>query len=174
MITKRSIKGLFIFFSALLLLYLQFGCLNFQKDPELKFSMDKVEEIDGVIKTLYENGQFSGVVLVSVKGEVVYKKAVGYANLEDKIPNTCDTKFRIASFTKPFTALLILQLVEDGRIKLDGKLIDYLPEFTVKGGEKITIHQLLTHTAGITGEWRIPDLVDIEKKIIHVRNYSSV
>ena len=164
MITKRSIKGLFIFLSALLLLYLQFGCSYFQKDPELKFSMDKAKEINQVVKTLYKNGQFSGAVLVSVKGVVVYKNAVGYANLKDSILNTCDTKFRIASFTKPFTAMLILQLVEDGRIKLDGKLTDYLPEFTVKGGEKITIHQLLTHTAGITGEWRIPDLVDIEKK----------
>jgi len=164
MITKRSIKGLFIFLSALLLLYSPFGCSYFQKDPELKFSLDKVEEIDRVIKALYENGQFSGVVLVSVKGKVIYRNAVGYANIEDNILNTCDTKFRIASFTKPFTAMLILQLVEEGKLDLDGKLTESLPEFTVKGGEKITIHQLLTHTAGITGEWRIPDLVDIEKK----------
>lgn len=162
--TKKSIKGLFIFLLSLLLVYLQFGCLYFQKDPELKFTMDKVEEIDRVIKTLYENGQFSGAVLVSVKGKVIYRNAVGYANIEDSILNTCDTKFRIASFTKPFTAMLILQLVEEEKLDLDGKLTEYLPEFTVKGGEKITIHQLLTHTAGITGEWRIPDLVDIEKK----------
>jgi CubicO group peptidase (beta-lactamase class C family) len=60
--------------------------------------------------------------------------------------------------------MLILQLVEEGKLDLDGKLNEYLPEFIVKGGEKITIHQLLTHTAGITGEWRIPDLADIEKK----------
>jgi len=164
MITKRGITRLSIFLSASLLLFSQFGCSYFQKDPELKFSIGKVGEIDQVIKTLYENGQFSGAVLVSVKGDIVYKNAVGYANLNDSILITCDTKFRIASFTKPFTAMLILQLVEDGRIKLDGRLIDYIPEFTVKGGEKITVHQLLTHTAGITGEWRIPDLIDIEKK----------
>ena len=162
--TNKRIKEFFIFLSILLLLYSQFGCSYFQKDPVLKFFMDKVEEIDQVVKTLYENGQFSGAVLVSVKGDIVYKNAVGYANLKDSILNTCDTKFRIASFTKPFTAMLILQLVEDGRIKLDGRIIDYIPEFTVKGGEKITVHQLLTHTAGITGEWRIPDLKDIEKK----------
>ena len=101
--------------------------------------------------------------MVSIKGEIVYKKAVGYADIEDSIQNTVDTKFRIASFTKPFTSMLILQLVEDGLINLDGKLIEYLPKFTVKGGEEITIHQLLTHRAGITGESRIPNLIDIEK-----------
>lgn len=162
--TKKSIKGLFIILSVLVLLWLNFGRLYFQKDPELIFSIDKVEEIDRVIKTLYENGQFSGVVLVSVKGEMIYRNAVGYANIEDSILNARDTKFRIASFTKPFTVMLILQLVEEGKLDLDGKLTEYISEFVVKGGEKITIHQLMTHTAGITGEWRIPDLVDIEKK----------
>ncbi|MBN1471587.1 MAG: beta-lactamase family protein [Syntrophaceae bacterium] len=164
MITKKGILRLFLFLSTALFLYSQFGCSSFWKDPELKFSMDKVEEIDRVVQTLYENGQFSGAVLVSVNSEVVYKNAVGYADIEEGILNTCDTKFRIASFTKPFTAMLILQLVEAGKLDLDGKLIEYLPGFTVNGGEKITIHQLLTHTAGIAGEWRIPDLAGIEKK----------
>ena len=147
----------------ILLVGSQFGCVNFKNDPELKFSNDKIAEIDQVIETLFGNNQFSGTVLVSVKGKVIYKNAVGYANIKDSILNTCDTKFRIASFTKPFTAMLILQLVEDGVIELEGKLTKYLPEFTVKGGEKITIDQLLTHTAGITGESRIPNLIDIEK-----------
>ena len=171
MITKSSIKKLFIFLSSLLLVYLQFGCSYFQKDPELKFSMDKVEEIDHVVKTIYNNDQFSGIVLVSVKGDVVYKSAVGYANLEDSIPNTCDAKFRIASFTKPFTSMLILQLVEDGVIKLDGKLIEYLPEFTVTSGDKITIRQLLTHRAGITGHPRISNLIDIEQQYYTRRDF---
>jgi len=148
---------------SILLLFTQSNCTYLQKDPDLNLTEGTVEKIDEVIQTLYQNDQFSGVVLVSVKGDVIYEKAVGYANLEDSIPNTLDTKFRIASFTKPITAMLILQLAEDGLIKLDGKLTDYLPEYTVKGGEKITIHQLLIHTAGITGHPRIPDLLDIEK-----------
>jgi len=161
--TTGSINKLFLFLVLLLVLTTQFGCAYLHNDPPLDFSEEKIKEIDNVVNTLYENGQFSGAVLVSIKGKVVYKNAVGYANIEDSIPNTCDTKFRIASFTKPFTAMLILQLVEDGQISLDGKLTDYLPEFTVDGGDKITIDQLLTHTAGITGESRIPDLIDIEK-----------
>ncbi len=163
MTTGKSINKLSFFLSALMVTITLFGCSCFRNDPPLDFSEEKIKEIDKVVNTLYENGQFSGAVLVSIKGKVVYKNAVGYANLEDSIPNTCDTKFRIASFTKPFTAMLILQLDEEGKLLLDGKLTDYLPEFTLDGGDEITIHQLLTHTAGITGESRIPDLIDIEK-----------
>jgi CubicO group peptidase (beta-lactamase class C family) len=122
------------------------------------------QEIDEIVRTIYENGQFSGAVLVAVNGNIIYNDAFGYANIEDRILNTSDTKFRIASFTKPFTAMLILQLVEDGNLQLDGKLTQYLPEFPKEKGQNITIHQLLTHTAGITGESRITDLIDIEKE----------
>jgi len=160
---KLSTKIFLFFIIFCLVLIVRFGCTYFLYEPELDFSNDKIKEIGQVIETVYENGQFSGAVLVSVRGEVVYKNAVGYANLEDSILNTCDTKFRIASFTKPFTTMLILQMVEDGQIKLDGKLINYLPEFKVNGADKITVHQLLTHTAGITGHPRIPNLLDIEK-----------
>jgi CubicO group peptidase (beta-lactamase class C family) len=138
--------------------------MEFQNHPEFKFSVKDIEEIDIVVKTLYENEQFSGAVLVSVKGKVIYQNAFGFANIEDSIPNKVNTKFRIASFTKPFTVMLILQLMEDGKIELEGKLTDYLPEYTVDGSDKITIYQLLTHTAGITGHPRIPNLIDIEKK----------
>ena len=71
------------------------------------------------------------------------------ANMEWSIPNTPDTKFRLGSITKQFTAMLTLQLVEQGKIKLDGKISDYLPDYRKDIGEKVTIHQLLTHTSGI-------------------------
>jgi len=160
---KKNIKPL-NFLLLLIFIGFQFGCSNFQNKSKLNFTNDKIEEIEQVVETLYENGQFQGVVLVSVRGEIIYKKAVGYANIKDSIPITLETKFRIASFTKPFTAMLILQLVEDELIKLDDKLIDHLPEFNIKGAENITIRQLLTHTAGITGHPRIPNLLDIEKQ----------
>lgn len=162
--TQNRIRKFLLILISILLLNTLYNCSNFRKDPDLNLPENSIEKIDEVIQTLFENDQFSGTILVSVKGKIIYKNAVGLANMKDSILNSCDTKFRIASFTKPFTAMLILQLMEDGQIELEGKLTDYLPEFTVKGGENITIHQLLTHTAGITGEWRIPDLVDIEKK----------
>jgi len=166
-----SNKIILLFLISLFLAITQFGCTYFTNEPKLSFTKDKVKEIDHVVKTIYNNGQFSGIVLVSVKGDVVYKSAVGYANLEDSIPNTCDSKFRIASFTKPFTSMLILQLVEEGLIKLDGKLIEYLPEFTVAGGDKITIRQLLTHRAGITGHPRISNLIEIEQQYYTRRDF---
>ena len=166
-----SNKIILLFLLSLFLTIIQFGCTYFQTEPQLSYSKDKVKEIDHVVKTIYNNGQFSGIVLISVKGDVVYKSAVGYANLKDSIPNTCDAKFRIASFTKPFTSMLILQLVEDGVIKLDGKLIEYLPEFTVTSGDKITIRQLLTHRAGITGHPRISNLIDIEQQYYTRRDF---
>lgn len=140
------------------------GCQNQSNNSTLFFSENTEKKINQIVNTLYENDQFSGAVLVSINGKIIYKDGVGYANIEDSIPNTCDTKFRIASFTKPFTAMLILQLVEEGKLELDGKLTQYLPEFPKEKGENITIHQLLTHTAGITGESRIPNLIDIEKE----------
>lgn len=143
---------------------LMFGCSYFNPGAVLPPSNTMGEEIEEIVSRIYQNGQFTGSVLVSVKGEIVFKKGFGYARIEDSIPNSCNTKFRIASFTKPFTVMLILQLVEDGKLELDGKLTDYLPEFPKEKGKDITIHQLLTHTAGITGEWRIPNLIDIEKE----------
>lgn len=162
--TQNGCRKLATILISIVVFFTQNSCSYFLKEPDLSLAENEDEKIEEVIQTLYKNGQFSGAVLVSVKGKVIYKKAVGYANIEDSIPNTPATKFRIASFTKPFTAMLILQLIEDELIKLDGRLTDYLPEFTVEGGKQITIHQLLTHTAGVTGEWRIPDLADIEKK----------
>jgi len=160
----KKIFIILIILTISILATVRLGYRYFDSVSDLSLPENVEKEISKIINTLYENGQFSGTVLVSVKDDIIYKKAVGYANLEDSILNTCDTKFRIASFTKPFTAMLILQLAEEGKLKLDGKLTQYLPEFPKEKGEDITIHQLLTHTAGITGESRIPNLIDIEKE----------
>jgi len=153
-----------LYFQILFIYFVMGGCSFLSSEPTLTISDNTKKEIDQVVQRVYENGQFSGAVQVGVNGKIVYKNAVGYANIEDSIPNSCSTKYRIASFTKPFTAMLILQLVEDGKLELNGKLTQYLPQFPEEKGKDITIHQLLTHTAGITGESRIPDLIDIEKE----------
>ena len=80
---------------------------------------------------------------------MILKKGYGYANFEWKIPNTPDTKFRLASVTKQFTAMLIMQLVERGKISLDDPVVTYLPQYPKPQGEKVTIRHLLTHTSGI-------------------------
>ena len=112
-------------------------------------AQNKVQKIDDLLKTYTNYQQFNGTVLVAEKGKVVYKKGHGMANMEWGIPNSPDTKFRIGSVTKQFTAALIMQLVEEGKVKLDGKITDYLPDYRKDTGGKVTIHQLLNHTSGI-------------------------
>ncbi len=113
------------------------------------FSQDKVQKIDELAQKYHELGQFNGALLVAEGGKVIYAKGFGFADVEKKIPNAADTKFRLASVTKQFTATLIMQLVEKGKIKLDGKLSDYLPYYRKDIGDKITIHQILSHTSGL-------------------------
>jgi CubicO group peptidase (beta-lactamase class C family) len=82
------------------------------------------------------------------------------ANMEWGIPNTPDTKFRLGLITKQFTAVLTLQLVEQGKIKLDAKVSAYLPDYRQDIGQKVTVHQLLTHTSGIPSYTGQPGFFD--------------
>ncbi len=112
-------------------------------------AQDRAAQIDDLMKKYHEFGQFNGSVLVAENGRVIYKKGLGWANMEWKVPNEADTKFRLASITKQFTAAAILQLVEQGKIKLDGTITDYLPDYRKDTGDRVTIHHLLNHTSGI-------------------------
>jgi len=117
----------------------------------------KVQAIDSLMSTVTQNGQFNGAVLVAEHGSVIYKKGFGYANMELKVPNQPDTKFRLGSITKQFTATLILKLAEQGKLKLDGKVSDYLPQYSKTNGSRITIHELLTHSSGIPNYTDFPN-----------------
>lgn len=89
---------------------------------------------------------------VTYKGEIVYARTFGYAQVESQLAANVYTPFHIASLSKPFTAVAIAQLVEQGKLKLDDKLVTYLPEFSEipdERYEQITIRQVLTHTSGI-------------------------
>lgn len=110
---------------------------------------NKAAKIDEVMTAANRHRLFNGSVLVAENGKVIYKKGFGKANMEWNIPNTPDTRFRLGSITKQFTATLVLQLVQQGKIKLDGKLSDYLPDYRKDVGAKVTVHQLLNHTSGI-------------------------
>lgn len=114
----------------------------------------KAEDIDAVVRSYYETHQFSGTVLVAEAGQVIYRKSYGLANREWNIPNRPEAKYRIASISKQFTAILILQLAAEGRLSLEGRITDYLPYYRKDTGRRVTIHHLLTHTSGI------PDLTD--------------
>ncbi|MGE5861038.1 MAG: serine hydrolase domain-containing protein, partial [Ignavibacteria bacterium] len=120
-------------------------------------AQSKSDKIDQLIKIYVENRQFSGAVLVAEHGKVIYSKGFGYANMEWDIPNTPDTKFRLGSVTKQFTSAIIMQLIEQGKFMLDTKITDILPDYPKKTGNKITIHQLLTHSSALLSYTDIPE-----------------
>ena len=116
----------------------------------------KAAKIEEVLSTAHKYRLFNGTALIAENGKVIYKKGFGLANMEWNIPNAPETRFRLGSITKQFTATLIMQLVEQGKIKLDGKISDYLPEYRKDIGEKVTVHQLLNHTSGIPSYTGLP------------------
>ena len=121
------------------------------------FAQSKSAKIDKLMSQYAEYGQFNGSVLVAEKGKVIYKKGFGMANMEWEIPNQPNTKHRLGSISKQFTALLILKLVEEGKLKLDIPISTYLPNYPKNTGDIITLHHLLTHTSGIPNYTSFPN-----------------
>ena len=94
---------------------------------------------------------FSGVLLVAQGDEVLLQRGWGLADRAARVPVVLDTKFRIGSMNKMFTAVAALQLVQAGKLSLDGTVGDYLPGYPNAEVAKVTIRQLLTHSGG-TGD----------------------
>lgn len=99
---------------------------------------------------------FSGAVLVARDGQVLLDAGQGFANREWRVPNDGDTKFRLGSLTKQFTAVAILLLQERGRLDLDGPVKTWLPD-APPAWDAVTVRQLLSHTAGIADFTRMED-----------------
>lgn len=132
------------------------------------FGQTKVEKIDEFMKLYNEYAQFNGSVLVAENGKVIFKKGLGLANMEWEVPNQPDTKHRLGSVTKQFTAMLILQLVEEGKLDLNVPITTYLPDYPKETGDVITIHNLLTHTSGIPNFTSFPNY----QKDLSINTYS--
>lgn len=93
---------------------------------------------------------FSGTVLVTHRGQRVAFESFGLAERAFGVPATNDTRYRVASITKLFAAALVMQLVEAGKLDLHQHIRRYLPDYRGEGASKVTLHQLLSHTSGIT------------------------
>jgi D-alanyl-D-alanine carboxypeptidase len=114
------------------------------------------DQANSLVESYARWNLFSGSVLVAHDGHPVFRKAFGPANREWDIPNAPDTKFRIASVTKQFTAAAVLRLVERGALKLDDPISQYYPGAPASW-QMITIRHLLTHTSGIPSYTALPD-----------------
>lgn len=117
----------------------------------------KTGQLENLINKYYEYGKFNGSVLVAHEGKVVYKKGFGLANMEWDIPNMPDTKHRLGSITKQFTAMLILQLASESKLDLHKPITTYLPDYPKEKGDRITTHHLLTHSSGIPNYTEFPN-----------------
>jgi len=120
---------------------------------------DAAARIDAFVQTYVDRSLFNGSILVARGQDVILKKGYGMANFEWQIPNTTDTRFRIGSMTKQFTSMVIMQLVEEGRLSLEDKLADRVPYYRKDTGSKVTIHHLLNHTSGIPSYTNIPNIL---------------
>lgn len=112
--------------------------------------------MDQVVESFAGQQQFMGSVLVARGNDVLFNKAYGSADLEWNIPNTTDTKFRIGSVTKQFTAACILLLEERGKLSVNDLVKKYMPDAPA-AWDKVTIYNVLTHTAGIPNFTNLPD-----------------
>ncbi len=131
-------------------------CVFVAAEAQVFAQADKAAQIDEMMKTYHGYRQFNGAVLVAEGGKVIHKKGYGMANMEWDVPVATDTRFRLGSITKQFTAALILQLVQEGKVKLDGHVTDYLPDYRKDTGARVTVHQLLNHTSGIPSYTGMP------------------
>lgn len=111
--------------------------------------------LDKYMQAQVDVNGFGGTVLVAKNGNIIYKKAFGMADMEWNVPNTIHSRFKIASLTKQFTAVCILQLQEMGKLTLQDKLSKYFPDFPK--GDSVTIHMMLNHTSGIVGFTNLPE-----------------
>jgi CubicO group peptidase (beta-lactamase class C family) len=121
------------------------------------------KKIDELLAAHARVNGFSGTALLASRGEPLFAKGVGYANVEWQIPNTVKTKFRIGSMTKQFTSMLVMQLREQGKVRLEDSVCVYVTPCP-DAWKPVTIHHLLTHTSGIptyTGiaSWRETNMV---------------
>ena len=120
--------------------------------------------MEQIVQSYVAQHRFMGTVLVSRDDQVIFDKGYGYADLEWQIPDSPDTKFRIGSITKQFTAAAILLLEQEGKLSTDDRVKKYMPDAPA-AWDKITIYNLLTHTSGIPDFTSFPDYRSTEANL---------
>lgn len=105
------------------------------------------QRLDSIVKNYVDSSEFIGSVLIAKNGEILLKKGYGFADIENKIPNTPSTNFYLASVSKLFTIAAIIELKDKGLLNLDDSLTKFIPDYPY--GNHITIRQLIEHKSGI-------------------------
>lgn len=140
----------FSIFGVMLVFLLVLGTVNAQ-------AADLKKEFDRYLTAANDVWKFHGAVLVAKDGKIIFEKGYGMANIELGVPNTPQMKFQIGSITKQFTATAIMQLEEKGSLSLNDPITKHLTDYPKETGDKITIHNLLSHTSGIPNYTNMPE-----------------
>ncbi|HET9906166.1 MAG TPA: serine hydrolase domain-containing protein [Anaerolineales bacterium] len=117
---------------------------------------ESASKIDELLTSLTAKDEFTGAVLVARNGEILLSHGYGLADRDNNLPNTPQTKFRLASITKEFTAAAILMLQEQHKLNVEDPICRYIPDCPA-AWQEITIHHLLSHTSGIPNITDFPD-----------------
>lgn len=146
---------------------------------------DRLARVDSILATYIKNNWLAGAVVIVVKdNQVAYYKGQGYSDLAAKKPMPANAIFRIASQTKAITSAAVMQLFEQGKLRLDQRISDFIPEFknptvvktfnskdsgytTVPASREITFRDLLTHTSGLD----YPDIGTDTMQAIYAKNH---
>ncbi len=125
----------------------------------------RLSKIDSLLTYLQANNKFMGQLSIREGDRVIFEKAYGFAAIDTKQKANGQTKYKIGSISKTFTAVMIMQLIEEKKLKLDTPLAKFYPK--VKNAEKITIHDLLHHRTGIA------DYLNADSTTVTSKNYSK-
>ncbi|MFZ9175566.1 MAG: serine hydrolase domain-containing protein, partial [Ilumatobacteraceae bacterium] len=136
------------------------------RPEEVGMSSERLARIDDHFRTYVDDGRLPGYsVAVARYGQLAHVSHYGMRNVEDKLPITADTMYRIYSMTKPITSIACMMLVEEGKLQLTDEVREFIPSFgkteVFRGGsslapvtepqrEQMRVWHLLTHTAGLT------------------------
>ena len=108
---------------------------------------NRIKKINSFFQRKFTRNQFNGNILFAENGNIITQKSYGYSNFRKKELLTKEHSFQLASVSKPFTSIAILQLIEKNKINLKDTIQKFFPEFPYHG---ITIHQLLSHRSGMS------------------------
>ncbi len=129
--------------------YLFLLIVFFAISAQAQWKPDHALMIDSMLQQYVDTRQLSGVVLLAKDNQVLYQKAIGMADREQQIPNAISTNFNIASMGKTFTATMVMQLIQEGKLSLHSNLESLLPASGVQKADSITVYHLLTHSSGV-------------------------
>lgn len=121
------------------------ACIVLFSIPEC-IAQNRVDQLDSIFNTLNIDGELSGAFLVVDEGKILYEKYLGYEDIEKSKPINSQSRFELASVSKQFTAMAIMQLAQQGKLSYQDQISQYFPELPFA---KVTIDNLLRHTSGV-------------------------